>query len=81
MRKSEWETEGDVVEFLRREAPIELERLESIARLVASEHDPVPSRPMPRDMSYVAWLRATFGIFQPRISSEAVPARQAPVGG
>jgi hypothetical protein len=78
---SERETEGDVVDFLRREAPIELERLESIARLVASERDPDPGRPMPRDSSYVAWLRATFGIFQPRIGSEAVHDWRASVAG
>ena len=73
---NEWETEGDVVDFLRREVPNELERLESIARLVASERDPVPGRPKPRDSSYAAWLQATYGFFQPRISSEAVRTRQ-----
>jgi len=65
----------EVVDFLRREAPIELERLESIARLVASERDPAPGRPVPRDSSYAAWLRTTFGIFEPRISDGGVRAR------
>jgi hypothetical protein len=78
---SEWETEGDVVDFLRREAPIELERLESIARLVASERDPDPGWLMPLDSSYVAWLPATFGIVPPRIGSEAVRDWQASVAG
>jgi|GEM_PF-5051172 len=48
---NEWETEGDVVAFLRREAPNELERLVSIARFVASENEPEPGRLMPRDSS------------------------------
>jgi hypothetical protein len=78
---NEWETEGDVVDFLRREAPMELERLESIARLVASESDPVPGRPMPFDSSYAAWLQAIHGTFQPRINSEAVRARRPLVAG
>ena len=69
------ETGVDVVDFLRREAPIELERLESIARLVASESDPVPGRPVPGDSSYAAWLRTTFGIFEPRMTREAVRTR------
>jgi hypothetical protein len=78
---NEWETEGDVVDFLRREAPNELERLESIARFVGSESDPEPGRLMPRDSSYAAWLQATYGFFQPRISSEAVRARRPLVAG
>ena len=78
---NEWQTEGDVVDFLRREAPSELERLESIARLVASESDPVPGRPMPRDSSYDAWMQAIYGIFQPPIGSEAVRARRPLVAG
>lgn len=78
---SEREVEFDVVAFFRREAPIELERLESIARLVASECDPVPGRPTPCDSSYAASLQATFGIFLPRNSGDAVRAREAPVAG
>ena len=69
------DTRVDVVDFLRREAPIELERLESIARLVASERDPAPGRPVPRDSSYAAWLWTTFGIFEPRIGGRGVRAR------
>ena len=68
-------TGTDVVDFLRREAPIELERLESIARLVASDSDPVPGRPVPGESSYAAWLRTTFGIFEPRFSGETVHGR------
>jgi|SRR5665213_2845768 len=81
MQVSGLRTEGDLVDFLRREAPIELERLESIAWFAAVERDRVPGRPMPRESSYPAWLRATSGLFQPRISSEAVRTRHAPVAG
>ena len=73
---NEWHTEDDVVDFLRREAPNELERLESIARFVAPESDPEPGRPTARDSSYAAWLQATYGIFQPRVSSESVRTRK-----
>jgi|NGEPerStandDraft_6_1074524.scaffolds.fasta_scaffold30948_2 hypothetical protein len=56
----------DVINFLRREAPTELQRLESIARLVGSKPGHLQSRPQPRDSSYEAWLQATFGIFGTR---------------
>jgi hypothetical protein len=62
---------GDaVIDFLRSEAPLEYERLQSIARLVASERGQIQSRPAPRDSSYPAWLQATFGIFGPRMGIE-----------
>jgi hypothetical protein len=53
----------DVIDFLRREAPTELQRLQSIARLVRSRPGHFQSRPQPRNTSYEAWLEATFGIF------------------
>ena len=56
----------DVINFIRREAPMEFERLQSIARLVESKPGHLRSRPDPRDLSYAAWLQATFGIFSTR---------------
>jgi len=52
-----------LIEFLKREAPIELERLQSIAQVVASgpEHS---SRRRDRDgYSHEDWLHLAFGIF------------------
>lgn len=52
-----------LLEFLQREAPIELERLRSIAQVVA----PGPSRPAGRpeggDHSHQDWMQVTFAIF------------------
>jgi hypothetical protein len=56
----------DVINFIRREAPMEFERLQSIARLVESKPGHFRSRPEPHDLSYEAWLQATFGVFSTR---------------
>ena len=45
---------------------MEFERLQSIARLVESKPGHLRSRPEPHDLSYEAWLQATFGIFSTR---------------
>lgn len=53
----------DLIEFLRREAPSEFARLQSIAQVAATG----PVRTLPRrdtdDCSHEAWLRATFRMF------------------
>jgi hypothetical protein len=56
-----------VVDFLRREAPGELDRLCSISELVLSHTESDPARPDARHPSYVAWLRETFGMFCPSV--------------
>jgi hypothetical protein len=60
---------GAVIDFLRREAPFEFERLQSIGRLEASRTDGsgLPTDeggpgPDPGDPAYAAWLRETFWI-------------------
>jgi hypothetical protein len=55
-----------VVEFIRREAPCEFERIRSIGRLVASWPESESVRRDPRLPSYAAWLRETYGIFDVR---------------
>ena len=67
VRMSNRESENAVLDFLRREAPIELERLESIDRLVASESRSASDWSMARDGSQAACLPQAFGIFQPRV--------------
>ena len=54
-----------ILEFLRREAPIEWERLASIGRLVEGENPANgggPSRDV-KDTSHAGWLRETYGMF------------------
>jgi hypothetical protein len=51
-----------VIDFLRREAPFEFERLRSIGRLEASSDRGSASGPDVDDPSYAAWLRETFWI-------------------
>jgi hypothetical protein len=59
--------QGAVVDFLRREAPGELDRLCSISELVLSHSESDPSRSDARHPSYAAWLRETFGMFCPGV--------------
>jgi hypothetical protein len=56
-----------VVDFLRREAPGELDRLRSISELVLSHSECDPARSDARHPSYAAWLHETFGMFRPRL--------------
>ena len=52
-----------LVEYLRREAPIEFARLRSIAR-VMDTRGTGPTRALdPVDDAHAAWLRAAFGSF------------------
>jgi hypothetical protein len=53
----------DLIEFLRREAPSELERMQSISRLVSSYHEEDATHPGPSQFSYSAWLEERFAIF------------------
>jgi len=58
-----WEASPDgVVEFLRREAPLELERLRSLARVVRSGPEQLRGGAAARD-PHRRWLQDTFGIF------------------
>ncbi len=50
-----------VLEYLLREAPMEMERLASIGLL--AEAGAGTSSPLTRDPSYGAWLRDTFEMF------------------
>jgi hypothetical protein len=52
---------GAVIDYLRREAPFEFERLQSIGRLEARA-DENGTGPEPGDPAYAAWLRETFWI-------------------
>jgi hypothetical protein len=63
-----------VVDFLRREAPIEFERLRSISQLVSSWSEADAARPDPRYSHYAAWLRETFGMFDSPSGSGASAA-------
>jgi hypothetical protein len=56
----------DLVHYLRDEAPWEVERFESIARLVHDQQDWSSVRPGPRQPSYSSWLLDTFGQFRSR---------------
>lgn len=60
------ETSGaaGVVEYLREEAPWELERLESLDTLVHSWLDWAAAGEGRRQVSYSSWLRSTYGIFR-----------------
>jgi hypothetical protein len=60
----------DLVHYLRDEAPWEVERLESIARLVTDWPDWGSARPGPRQPSYSSWLLDTFGQFKTRTSMD-----------
>jgi hypothetical protein len=53
---------GAVIDFLRREAPFEFQRLQSIGRLEASQAEESGAGPEPEDPAYAAWLRETFWI-------------------
>jgi hypothetical protein len=53
---------GAVIDYLRREAPFEFERLQSIGRLEASRAEESGAEPEPGDPAYAAWLRETFWI-------------------
>jgi hypothetical protein len=53
-----------VVEYLLVEAPLELERLESLDRLVNSWVDWAAAGEQPRQVSYSSWLRSTYRMFQ-----------------
>ena len=53
---------GAVIEYLRREAPFEFERLRSISRLEASWDEWTVADQGPGDPTYRAWLRGTFRI-------------------
>jgi hypothetical protein len=55
---------SSVVEYLRLEAPLELERLESLDHLVHSWADWGSAGEQSRQASYSAWLRATYRMFQ-----------------
>jgi hypothetical protein len=57
-----------VTDYLREVAPWELERLESIDRLVSSWPDWGAERPGSRQPSYSSWLRTTYGIFRSAIA-------------
>jgi hypothetical protein len=63
-----------VVEFLRREAPFEFERLRSISQLVSSWSEADSARPGSRNSPYAAWLRETFGLFDSASGSGASAA-------
>jgi len=60
-----WSGPGALVDFLRREAPGELDRLRSIGELVLSHSE--CDRSDARHPSYAAWLRETFGMFCPQV--------------
>jgi hypothetical protein len=63
-----------VIEFLRREAPFEFERLRSISQLVSSWSEADGARPGSRYSAYAAWLRETFGMFESSSGSSASAA-------
>ncbi len=54
-----------VVEYLRQEAPWELERLESLDTLVHTWLDWGAAGEGRRQASYSSWLRSTYAIFRP----------------
>jgi hypothetical protein len=51
---------SEVIDYLRREAPYEFERLRSIGHLVASWADADIAGPVRRHPGYSMWLRETF---------------------
>jgi hypothetical protein len=53
----------EVIEYLHEVAPWELERLESIDRLVSSWSDWGAERPGSHPLTYSSWLRETYGFF------------------
>lgn len=51
---------NEVIDYLRREAPYEFERLKSIGHLVASWAEADLAAPAPRHPGYSTWLRETY---------------------
>jgi hypothetical protein len=58
----EQSTPTAVIDYLRREAPLEFLRLQSIGRVEASQAEESGAGPEPGDPAYAAWLRETFWI-------------------
>jgi hypothetical protein len=63
---------SSVIQYLRDEVPWEMERLESIDRLIRSRIDWGADHPNPRHANYSSWLRQTYGLFHPRSGLDSV---------
>jgi hypothetical protein len=67
---------SDIVDYLSREAPWELERFRSLDLLVASESHWADDRTQPLLESYTSWLRDMFSIFRSTASGAVTSARR-----